>query len=338
MTMPVLIVEDEQITESMLTSALASWGYAPLSVRTAEEAEDMLEADSSIRLMILDWRLPGMNGLNFCRSLRQSSDTRYIYTIVLTSRESMDDQIEALEAGADDFLRKPFDPTELRLRLRAGARIARLQEQMERTLKLVDRKASNDSLTGAPNREAVLSLLFKELARQKRHHLDLSVLTVDIDRFQEINEAHGFAVGDFVLREFCSRMMTSLRIHDSCGRIGSDTFLIVLPETSAANAINCATRLQKDLCGDPVQLDDRSVWLSCSIGVASVESESTATALSTVSLANDAMYRAKSQGGNCIRLASGAEEGACSNSDVWVCESDSCESKTRVSSSEQTGV
>lgn len=304
MTMPVLIVEDEQITENMLTSALTSWGYAPFSARTAEEAEKLLAANSSIRMMILDWRLPGVNGVNFCRSLRQAGNTRYIYTMLLTSRDSMEDQIEALEAGVDDFLRKPFHPTELRLRMRAGARIARLQDQMERTMKLVDRKASNDSLTGAPNRESVLALLFKELARQKRHQLDLSILTVDIDNFRDINEIHGFPVGDFVLREFCSRMMNSLRTHDTCGRIGSDTFLLVLPETSADNALIVARRLKKDLSAEPVQLDDRSIQLNCSIGVASVDSESGATALSAVTLANDAMYRAKSDGGNCIRLAS----------------------------------
>lgn len=330
MTMPVLIVEDEQITESMLTSALASWGYAPFSARTAEEAEKVLNANSSIRLMILDWRLPGMNGLNFCRSLRKAGNARYIYTMLLTARDTMEDEIEALEAGVDDFLRKPFHPVELRLRLRAGARIARLQDQMERTMKLVDRKACNDTLTGAPNRESVLALLFKELARQQRHHLDLSVLTVDIDHFRGINEAHGFPVGDFVLREFCSRMMSSLRTHDTCGRIGSDTFLLVLPETSAANAMIVARRLQKDLCEEPIQLDDRCIRVSCSIGVASADSESGATALSTVSLANDAMYRAKSDGGNGIRMAPESVSNHAMELDTVGCEADSARKASTV--------
>jgi len=302
MTLPVLIVEDDEVTTAMLTSALRSWGYHPVSANTAEAARELLRNDLSIRFVILDWGLPGMSGVNLCSTIRDNSSGSCTYIILLTARDAIENQFKAFESGADDLLTKPYHPNELRLRLRVGARILRIQDQLEQSLRSPERRLCLDKLTGIANRDAILKTLSKELDRRKRQSFPVSVLAIDVDNFKQVNEAMGSQAGDFVLREIGDRMATTLRTNDAFGRIGGDQFLVVLPHTSKEQAFEAANRLHLRICAKLYQMDDRSIQVACSIGIATSDPDLCLSNLSILAQAEDAVYLAKRAGGDQIRF------------------------------------
>ncbi len=306
MTIQVLIVDEDNLKGTMLASALTSWGYSPTIANSEDDAKRQLLDSRSIQLVILDGEMPGIDVRSFCKSLRKTDYTSVAYIVVLTSRDSLEDNLRGFEDSVDDIVVSPFHSSELRMRLRTGARILRLQDQMERSSTSPDRKSSRDSLTGVGNRESILNTLNREIARQKRHKYHLSVLSLDLDNFTSVNETLGNAIGDFVLREAGNRISTCVRAHDSCGRTGADEFLILLPATTPDQALLAARRLYHQLCSTPIQLDDRSLQISCSIGITTIEAETPETPQVILETVENAMYSAKQSGGSQIQFQSTA--------------------------------
>jgi diguanylate cyclase (GGDEF)-like protein len=294
--MKILLADDEPIARTMLEHWLAGWGYTVVAVKDGEAALVALKADPDIRLAVVDWVMPKVDGLGVCRAIRNGPNEPYIYVVLLTARDNKADIIEGLDAGADDYLIKPCNPLELKVRLRAGRRVVELQEQLVSARESLRYEAMHDGLTTLLNRRAVLEQLDKELLRSARRGAPTAVLMGDLDHFKAVNDTYGHSSGDAVLKEAARRIKACVRAYDSIGRLGGEEFLAVLPECSAAVAYTVAERLGNVLAQTPVSTPTGQVPVTISLGVASTDMLPGANAEELVRAADVAMYRAKHQG------------------------------------------
>jgi two-component system cell cycle response regulator len=295
--MRVLVVDDEPISRLRLTHALEQWGYEVAAAASGDEALQQVEQADVPLLLVVDWMMPGMDGVELCRRLRADDGKRFHYVIVLTSRSSTEDIVTALEAGADDFVAKPYHPDEMKVRVRAGMRILQLQHELQV-------KASHDVGTGLFNRRMTLELLDREVSRLSRGGFPFSVVMVDIDHFKAVNDTHGHAVGDDVLRQTAERMSTALRAGDVLGRYGGEEFLIVLPHCEEADALDVVRRVLASVRATPMDVAGLSIPVTISAGLAT--GRATAQPLSRDALmraADDALYRAKRAGRDRLEAA-----------------------------------
>jgi len=290
----ILIAEDEPVSRHLLDATLVRLGHEVVAVDDGPEAIRTLLAPDGPRIAILDWMMPGVDGLEVCRAIRQRP-APYTYTILLTSRDRRDDMVQALDAGADDFLTKPCDPVELRVRLRSGERVIALQQHLLDAHEALRFEAAHDRLTGLWNRGSILDQLARELSRSTRQKGPLAVLLADLDHFKRINDAYGHAAGDAVLREVGIRMRHVLRAYDSIGRYGGEEFLVVLPGANTSAATDVAERVVAAVRAQPVQDGSRVVCATASVGAASTDSAGfDPDAL--IRAADRALYEAKALG------------------------------------------
>lgn len=300
----VLAAEDNPVVQSMLANLLTKWGYQPVMARDGNQAWDALQQPDGPQLAILDWMMPGLNGVDVCRGVRAAGREPYVYILLLTARADFQDLVEGMEAGADDYLTKPFQAHELRVRLRAGRRILELQQQLLAAREALREQATHDGLTGLLNRNAILEMLHKELARTAREGHPVSLLMVDLDRFKNINDTYGHAAGDAVLRESARRMRDAVRTYDSVGRYGGEEFLIVLPGCDGESALTQAERVRETFARSPFVTGAHSLPVTCSIGASSRTHASTADGDALLREADVAMYGAKDEGRDRVVLAS----------------------------------
>jgi two-component system, cell cycle response regulator len=241
----ILLAEDDLVSRRLLEAFLKRYEYEVVVVGDGTQASRLLQEEQGPRLAILDWMMPGMDGPQVCREVRGLQDRPYVYLILLTAKDRKEDIIAGLEAGADDYLTKPFDAHELKARLNAGRRILNLQDQLITAREALRVQATHDSLTGLLNRGAILEVLGRELARSDRLGTSLGVIMADLDHFKHINDTHGHLAGDAVLREAARRMRLCLRSYDVIGRYGGEEFLIVLPDCDALSTLSLAERLRE---------------------------------------------------------------------------------------------
>ena len=301
--MRILAAEDNPVFQSMLRSILTKWGYDVVLANDGRGALQALESEEAPRLAILDWMMPGVDGVDVCRRVRSKGREPYIYILLLTARTESEDLVEAIDAGADDYLTKPFNASELRARLRAGERILGLQEQLLAAREALRQEATHDGLTGLLNRRAILGLLQIELTRAVRESLPLSILMVDLDQFKDVNDRFGHLAGDAVLREATERMRTSVRSYDSVGRYGGEEFLVVLPGCNGEGALGQAERLRLSLAERPFLADRHELPITCSIGVAWRPGAARTDADILIREADLGLYGAKANGRNCVVCA-----------------------------------
>jgi diguanylate cyclase (GGDEF)-like protein len=307
--MKVLVAEDNPVFQSMLRGLLTKWGFDVVSARNGLEAWRILELAGAPRLAILDWMMPGMDGVELCRRVRTAGREPYIYILLLTARTESNDLVEGMDAGADDYVTKPFNAHELRVRLRAGRRILDLQEELMVAREALRDQATHDGLTGLLNRTTIMEALRTELIRAAREHHPVAVLMADLDHFKLVNDTHGHLAGDAVLREAAHRMKSSVRPYDSVGRYGGEEFLMVLPGCDAFAAQAQAERFREALASEPIQIDGQSIWVTCSIGVSGSTGLSASSSDSLVRDADLALYRAKDRGRNQVAQAPGCDAG-----------------------------
>ena len=298
----VLAAEDNPVFQSMLRTMLTRWGYEVVIARDGLEAWNVLSRDDTPRLAILDWMMPGIDGVEVCRRVRSAGAEPYIYILLLTARTDSQDLVEGMEAGADDYLTKPFNAHELRVRLRAGCRILDLQAQLLDAREALREQATHDGLTKLLNRNAVLDVLHNEVARCEREQQPLSVLMVDLDRFKAINDSHGHVTGDAVLREVARRMREASRRYDSVGRYGGEEFMLVLPGCDYADACAQAERLRESIAAMPFVSDAGALRITISVGVSCSHAPE---ADLLIREADEALYRAKSLGRNRVESSTG---------------------------------
>jgi two-component system cell cycle response regulator len=303
----VLIAEDDVVSRRLLEATLLRWGYEVIVTRDGSEAWQVLQLADAPPLAILDWMMPGMDGVEVCRKVRQRGQEPYIYLILLTTKGLKENIIEGLDAGADDYLTKPFHPSELQVRLRAGIRIITLQAELIKARETLKIQATHDPLTGIWNRRAILDMLSNELVRSERAQGVVAVVIADLDHFKRINDAHGHATGDAVLCEATNRMRASLRPYDAIGRYGGEEFLLVLPGCTAQAAVKLAERLRTNIGQEPTVIAGKPLRVTSSFGIAATDVIPTLDAASLIRAADTALYRAKARGRNRIELATTAD-------------------------------
>jgi len=296
----VLAAEDNPVFQTMLRTMLTKWGYDVTMARDGTEAWEILRRDDSPRLALLDWMMPGIDGVELCRMVRGAMREPYVYILLLTARTESHDLVEGMEAGADDYLTKPINSHELRVRLRAGMRILRLQEQLVRAREALRDQAIHDGLTGLLNRVSILDALQSTLVRATREDDPVSVMMIDLDRFKQTNDTYGHLAGDAVLREAAKRMRGAVRRYDSVGRYGGEEFLIVLPGCSLDAAYAQAERVREAVACESFLAGTDTLPVTCSIGVAGRTHPTEADTDSLVREADVALYLAKGRGRNRV--------------------------------------
>ena len=285
----------------MLSAALSLWGYDPVEVGDGCEAVERLTGRNPPRLAILDWMMPGLEGPEVVQQIRAQANDDYIYIILLTTRTNRNARLTGLESGADDFLTKPFDPDELRLRLRTGMRVLDLQDRLQSAHAALQKKLDRDSLTGVASRDALFDALERECHRAERLGTPFSVLSLDVDRFKQVNDEHGHPAGDKALQHVSSLLKSRTRPYDVVGRIGGDEFMIVLPNCLPEQAARTAERVRAAVAENPLQLEETDVQITTSIGVISRSGNNQHNIDDVVAAADDALYAAKRSGRNQVR-------------------------------------
>jgi two-component system, cell cycle response regulator len=293
--MKILVVEDDPISRRILEATLLKWGYEVQVAVDGLEALEIIRNPDAPNLVISDWMMPRMDGLALCREIRSMEKSGYIYFIILTAKGEKKDIIEGLEAGADDFLTKPFDREELKYRTRIGERIINLER---RILEL----ANTDALTGLLNRRAFMDRMEQETSRSQRDKTSLSMIMTDIDHFKNINDTYGHQAGDLVLRKFAATLSSSLRSYDFIGRYGGEEFVTCLPGADESQARSVAERMRRQIEEMETTLPDasQSVRITASFGISSFAAESGENFDSLIKRADDALYRAKKEGRNRV--------------------------------------
>ena len=308
--MRVLIADDDDVLRRILQVRLTRWGYEIVEARDGLEAYRILDGSEAPKLAILDWIMPGMDGVEVCKEIRQRENHPYTYLLLLTSKHRKEDLIAGMEAGADDYIAKPFDPEELKLRLRAGRRILDLQAELLAARETLRYQATHDSLTGLLNRRAVLDALRNELERAGRQGSPLCLMLGDLDHFKDINDSFGHSIGDAVLTETAQRMRASLRVYDTVGRYGGEEFLFILPGCDSQNAMNQAKRLHACIANHPINLPRAAISCSISLGVVVKHNVMVEDLEFLIQAADAALYKAKRQGRNQVVLTSLSERSA----------------------------
>jgi two-component system, cell cycle response regulator len=300
--MRILTAEDDRVMSKLLKSVLEKWGYEVFSVEDGLEAWRVLSAPMAPKLALLDWMLPGMDGVQICRSLRKKKLDDYAYVILLTGRTGANDLLAGLEAGADDYLKKPFDLDELRMRLRTGQRILELQERLLLAQEFLRLEATTDALTGAVIRREFLRQIESELVRSGRTGHPVSVALFDLDHFKAVNDRFGHLVGDSVLKEVVRLVQASLRPYDQIGRFGGDEFVLLLPQCDEEGAVGLGDRIRSLIQRTPLETPEGRLAVTVSMGLATSPPLS-ATPRGLLAAADSALYRSKEGGRNRVTLA-----------------------------------
>lgn len=246
--------------------------------------------------------MPGIDGIELCRRLRQEQRDRYQYILLVSGKDEKQDVVDGLEAGADDYLTKPFDIGELRARLRAGRRILSLQHELIQAREVLRFQATHDSLTGLLSRGATLHLLNSELRRGVRSRTPTGVLMIDLDHFKRVNDTYGHLAGDAVLKEAGRRISQAVRSYDFVGRYGGEEFLAVLSSCPEEELKQVAERARRALAEKPISTGKTSMNVTASIG--GVVIQGAIDDPDMLSAADLALYEAKRTGRNRVVIGS----------------------------------
>ena len=301
-----LLVEDEP-TQMLLTQRmLRRGGY---EVETASDGATALEklATGRFQFLVTDWEMPGMDGPTLCRKVRAARLPGYLYILLLTGQSSTRSVVIGLDAGADDYVRKPADEAELLARLSAGRRIVQLEQSLRDANAQIQRLSIIDPLVGIYNRRYLNEQLMQEVELARRESLALSAILADLDHFKSINDQHGHQVGDEVLQHFVSVARGAIRENlDWVARYGGEEFVVVLPDTDLAEAVKVADKIRGLCANGAVPTEAGELKFTVSFGVAALDAgagPNGAAAEELLRHADAALYRSKREGRNRVTVA-----------------------------------
>jgi two-component system, cell cycle response regulator len=301
-SLTILLAEDSAVYRRLIEAQLKEWGFRYVLTKDGKEAWKVLSGRDAPRLAILDWVLPEIDGVEICRRLRgRSEKLGYTYTILLTAKSRKDEMLEAMKAGADDFLAKPFDPPELKARLLVGKRIAELQQKLVSTNEALQYAACHDFLTGLWNRAEILAFLQRELARARRDRTPVGIVLADVDHFKKVNDRLGHDCGDAVLKWVAHCLTSSLRAYDGVGRHGGEEFLMVVPGCDLEVTVRRANQIRELIARTQIPTSSGQISVTLSMGV--VVAESSTDIENLVRRADAALYHAKHNGRNRVEQA-----------------------------------
>jgi len=302
----ILVVEDNRLQAEFIMDFLKRRGYDVILAETGASAIKSAKT-SPVDLILLDLVLPDIGGNEVCRWIRHDPETKDIPIIILTAKADTPDKVAGLEAGADDYLPKPFDEAELNARIYAVMRMKALQDelkernkQLEELTKRLELMAITDHLTGIYNRRHFEKIIETEFAKVLRYNISLSCLMIDVDHFKRINDRYGHDVGDYVLKKIAELISSSLREVDVIARWGGEEFIVLLPNTTKEDAKGVAERILKSVSEYRFKGLPSDERVTVSIGIASVGDEMVDKWERLIKVADDALYKAKTMGRNRV--------------------------------------
>lgn len=298
--MRILIADDDVTSRLILAGVLAKHGHEVVATVDGTEAWEAMRRPGAPALAILDWMMPGLSGVEVCRLIRGRQTDQPPYLLLLTSRGEKADVVEGLEAGADDYLAKPFDPGELRARVEVGRRVIELQGRLREAYEAVAYEAQHDPLTGALNRRAFGDVLTRAVSEEREHHRGLALGICDVDQFKKVNDAQGHQVGDEVLCGLVRIVTGALRASDVLSRFGGDEFVVLAEGLDAEHADALFEGMRAAVAAESIATQAGNVPVTISIGVASWRDDDTVRQL--LVRADAALYWAKSEGRDRVRL------------------------------------
>jgi two-component system, cell cycle response regulator len=298
-----LIVDDSLTIRRGLRLSLERLGLFDAFIEAKDGAEALEVAmpggavfsGPEVDVVLCDLVMPGIDGFAFLERFKQSPKYADVPVIVLTGQDAVDKKVRALEAGASDYLTKPFEPAELGARVKVHLHIKKLQDDLRAANDRLHQLAITDPLTGLYNRRHYMELMETELDRSRRHQNLLSILMVDVDHFKAINDTHGHQVGDKVLEAIASALQDSLRRHDVIARCGGEEFVVMLPQTGRVEAAAVGEKLRERIGALDLPEADH-VPLSVSVGVACYPDQGVDAVDDLLKYADQALYRAKELG------------------------------------------
>ncbi len=303
----ILIVDDIPVNIQLIQGYLTAVGYQTVVAQNGEEAIFRVR-EALPDLILLDVMMPKINGLETCRILKRNQQTQHIPIIMVTALNELDDKIRGIEAGADDFISKPFNRLELLARVKSLLRLKHYYDQLQEKIRLLEQAkeqlrtlAVTDGLTGVYNYRYFREYLAQEFRRAERHRLVVSLVMLDIDFFKKYNDTHGHQAGDEVLKVVARLMKNNTRAIDVVARYGGEEFILVLPETKKASAAIVAEKIRKLVASHifPHKRGQANGHLTVSVGVSSYP-EDARTSDTLIQCADQRLYRAKEAGRNRV--------------------------------------
>jgi two-component system chemotaxis response regulator CheY len=297
----VLVVDDSPVYRKIVEQVLASDMYSVLFARNGEEALELYRKHSPC-IVITDWMMPDFSGPELCQHIRADKTKPYTYVILMTSSTEKGNVVKGLEAGADDYLTKPFDPGEMLARIGVGRRIIDLNREVAAKNLQLEEAARTDPLTELPNRRAIEEWASKQLRGAVRHGFPLWAVLGDIDNFKGINDTFGHDAGDVVLKTFSDVLKKNTRVSDCCGRMGGDEFLVVISHVEPENIEMTVNRFREQFAALSFPFHGQSVGVTASFGVAGFPGEELKEFHALVRKADEMLYEAKRAGRNLVRV------------------------------------
>lgn len=297
----ILVVDDNRDNVEIIATRLRFRGYK------IDEASDGAQALDSVRkhppdLMLLDVMLPDIDGYEISRRIKGDAKLPFIPIILVTARDTTQDKVAGLDAGADDYLTKPINFPELEARVRSMLRIKKLQDEIELKNRELERLSISDGLTGLFNHRHIHALLNEEFERTERTGERITVAMLDLDKFKNVNDTHGHQAGDRVLEEMAEILRESAREIDRLGRYGGEEFMVLLPDTSIEDAEVFVERVRREVARRPFDIgeDKEPLRMTISGGIATYPHPRVKNPETLVRLADEALYSAKTTGRNKI--------------------------------------
>jgi len=297
----ILVADDSAVYRKLVEQTLSQEQYSILFAKTGASAIELFEQHRPA-LVITDWVMPDLTGIELCRQIRASAQDSYTYIIIVTSASEKESVVEGLEAGADDYLTKPFHPKELLARVGVGRRLVDLHQQIESQNRLLKELALTDALTGLPNRRALEDWAKGQLSAAVRHGFSFWVVLADLDNFKFVNDTYGHDAGDTVLKEFARILKRSVRSSDICGRTGGEEFIIIFTHADECNVGIVVERVLQQLRAHEFSFGAKSVQVTASFGIAGFQGKGVPDFAKLVNQTDAALYVAKRGGRNRIEV------------------------------------
>jgi|ERR1700691_106310 diguanylate cyclase (GGDEF)-like protein len=299
----ILVADESPVYRKLVEQTLPPDQYSILFANTGQSAIELFRQHRPT-MVITDWNMPDLSGIEVCRQIRANANDSYTYVIIVTSASEKEKVVEGLEAGADDYLTKPFHPKELLARVGVGKKLVELRQQIESQNQIVKELALTDALTSLPNRRAVEDWAKGQLSAAVRHSFSFWVVIADLDNFKVINDTYGHDAGDTVLKEFAGILKKRVRSSDICGRIGGGEFIMIFTHADECNTGIVVARILRQLREHEFSFGGKPVQVTASFGIAGLQGKGMPDFAKLVSQADAALHAAKRAGRNRIEVAS----------------------------------
>jgi two-component system cell cycle response regulator len=297
----VLVADDSAVSRKLVEHTLSEKQYSLIFAKSGRETVDLF-AEHHPTIMIVDWIMPDLTGIEICKHIRSKTQASYTYIILLTGKSGKESVVQGLAAGADDYLTKPFHPEELIARVGVGLRIMELQREIEVKNAMLQELALTDPLTSLPNRRAIEEWAARQLSGAARYGFSFWVALGDLDHFKAVNDTHGHDAGDTVLKAFSQILKSKSRSSDICGRIGGEEFLFVLTHATKEDAKRLIECIRMELESTKFNFNGKSLTVTASFGLAGFTGTKAPDFNRLVAQADLALYSAKRLGRNRVEV------------------------------------